>query len=78
MGTRLRIGVALSAGGASAMAEVGVLSDRLRGGNECRHMVGAAYAAGRLAEFSATMRMLTRRRVLSLFEVTAQTRISPA
>ena len=78
MPRRLTIGVALSAGGAAAIAEVGVLAeltaagipiDRVAG-TSAGAMVGAAYAAGRLPEFSATMRGLTRRRVLSLFDPT--------
>ena len=76
--TKLRVGVALSAGGASAMAQAGALIELMAAGipvhavagTSAGAMVGAAYAAGRLPEFSAMMGALTRRRVLSLFDPT--------
>ncbi|MBI2963661.1 MAG: patatin-like phospholipase family protein [Deltaproteobacteria bacterium] len=75
-GRKPRIGIALSAGGAAAMAEIGVISELVAAGvsidvvagTSAGAMVGAAYAAGRLPEFSVTMRSLTRRRVLGLFD----------
>jgi NTE family protein len=74
----LRIGVALSGGGAAALAHVGVLEELIAAGipvhcvagTSAGAMVGAAYAADRLAAFRDTMCSLTRRRVLSLFDPT--------
>jgi NTE family protein len=72
----LRIGVALSGGGAAGLAHVGVLEE-LAGagipihcvaGTSAGAMVGAAYAADHLGAFRETMCSLTRRRVLSLFD----------
>lgn len=74
----LVVGVALSAGGASAMAHVGVLEE-LRGagipiravsGTSAGAMVGAAFAARRLTGFREAMCGLTRGRVLRLFDPT--------
>jgi NTE family protein len=74
----LRIGVALSGGGAAGLAHVGVLEE-LAGagipihcvaGTSAGAMVGAAYAADHLDAFRETMCALTRRRVLSLFDPT--------
>ena len=75
---QLQLGLALSAGGAPAMAEIGAIHELVAAGipfdvvagTSAGAMVGAAYAAGRLPEFAATMRTLTRRRVLSLFDPT--------
>lgn len=58
------------------MAEVGVLGELTAAGipihcvagTSAGAMVGAAYAAGRLPEFSAMLRALTRRRVLGLLD----------
>ena len=74
----LRIGVALSGGGAAGKAHVGVLEELAEGGipihcvagTSAGAMVGAAYAADRLGAFRETMCALTRRRVLSLFDPT--------
>jgi len=76
MARRAKIGVALSAGGAAAMAEIGVISELVAAGipidfvagTSAGAIVGAAYAAGHLPEFAAIMRALTRRRVLTLFD----------
>jgi NTE family protein len=73
----LRVGVALSAGSAASMAQIGVLevlaeagiSLHSVAGTSAGAMVGAAHAAGRLAEFRATMESLTRRRVLRLLDL---------
>lgn len=74
----LRIGVALSGGGAAGLAHVGVLEELVAAeipihcvaGTSAGAMVGAAYAADRLGAFRDTMCSLTRRRVLSLFDPT--------
>ena len=74
----LRIGVALSGGGAAGLAHVGVLEELAAAGipihcvagTSAGAMVGAAYAADRLDAFRDTMCALTRRRVLSLFDPT--------
>jgi len=74
----LRIGVALSSGGAAGLAHVGVLEELLAAeipihcvaGTSAGAMVGAAYAADRLGAFRDVMCSLTRRRVLSLFDPT--------
>jgi NTE family protein len=74
----LRIGVALSGGGAAGLAHVGVLEELIAAGIPIHYvagtsagaMVGAAYAADRLGAFRDTMCSLTRRRVLSLFDPT--------
>jgi NTE family protein len=73
----LRVGVALSAGSAASMAQIGVLevlgeagiSLHSVAGTSAGAMVGAAHAAGRLAEFRAAMESLTRRRVLRLLDL---------
>jgi NTE family protein len=74
----LRVGVALSGGGAAGMAHIGVLEE-LQGagitigwvaGSSTGSMVGAACAAGQLAGFRDTMCGLTRRQVLRLFDPT--------
>lgn len=72
----IRVGVALSGGGAAGMAHVGVLEVLRDAGIEVTHvagtsagaMVGAAYAAGNLESFRETMYSLTRGRVLRLFD----------
>jgi NTE family protein len=72
----LAVGVALSAGGAAAMAQVGVLEEltaagisvRAVAGTSAGAMVGAAFAAGHLEPFRDLMCGLTRRRVLWLFD----------
>jgi NTE family protein len=74
----LRIGVALSGGGAAGLAHVGVLEELgaagipiyCVAGASAGAMVGAAWAADRLAAFRDTMCRLTRRRVLWLFDPT--------
>jgi predicted acylesterase/phospholipase RssA/uncharacterized membrane protein len=74
----LAIGIALSAGSASAMAHVGVLEElqaagipiRVVSGTSAGAMVGAAFAAERLAGFRDAMCGLTRGRVLRLFDPT--------
>jgi NTE family protein len=74
----MKIGLALSSGGAAGMAHVGVIEELLAAGIEidciagtsAGAMVGAAWAAGHLEEFRATMCALTGRRVLSLFDPT--------
>jgi len=58
------------------MAEIGVLNELVAAGiaiefvagTSAGAMVGAAYAAGRLPEFAAVVRALTRRRVIGLFD----------
>jgi NTE family protein len=70
------VGVALSGGGAAAMAHIGVLEElsaagisiRCVAGTSAGALVGAAFAAGHLAEFRDTMTGLTRSRVLRLFD----------
>jgi hypothetical protein len=78
MADGVTIGVALSGGGAAAMAHVGVLEelaaagiaiDRVAG-TSAGALVGAAYAADYLEPFRETMCALTRRRVLWLFDPT--------
>ncbi len=72
----LKVGVALSGGGAAGMAHVGVLEELLAAGMEIScvagtsagAMVGAAFANGQLASFRDTMCALTRSRVLRLFD----------
>jgi len=73
-----RIGIALSGGGAAAMAHIGVLEELSAAGigigcvagTSAGAMVGAAFAAGKLAAFRDTMCALTRGRVLRLFDPT--------
>ena len=77
-GSRLRIGLALSGGGAAAMAHIGVLEELSAAGividcvagTSAGAMVGAAFAAGNLSAFRDTMCTLTRGRVLRLFDPT--------
>jgi len=72
----LKVGVALSGGGAAGMAHVGVLEELLAAGMEIScaagtsagAMVGAAFANGQLVSFRDTMCALTRSRVLRLFD----------
>lgn len=72
------IGVALSSGGAAGLAHVGVLEELCAAGlpvdcvagTSAGAIVGATYAADHLEEFSSTMRALTRRRALWLFDPT--------
>jgi len=74
--TAIKIGVALSSGGAAGMAHVGVLEELLAAGihidcvagTSAGAMAGAAYAANDLSGFRDTMCALTRRRVLALFD----------
>jgi NTE family protein len=76
-GVALRVGVALGAGSAAAMAQIGVLEVFAEAGipvhcvagTSAGAIVGAAFAAGRLAEFRAAMEGLSRRRVLRLLDV---------
>ena len=73
-----RIGIALSGGGAAAMAHIGVLEElsaaglaiHCVAGTSAGAMVGAAFAAGNLSAFRDTMCALTRSRVLRLFDPT--------
>jgi NTE family protein len=77
-GADIQIGLALSAGGASAMAEIGVVEELVNAGipihcvagTSAGAMVGAAFAADRLAGFRDTMTSLTRRGVLRIFDPT--------
>ncbi len=77
-GSTLEIGVALSGGGAAALAHAGVLAELTAAGIAVHYvagtsagaMVGAAYAANRLAAFRKVMCGLTRRRILWLFDPT--------
>ncbi|MFN8624570.1 MAG: patatin-like phospholipase family protein [Candidatus Binatia bacterium] len=72
------IGVALSGGGAAALAHAGVLAEltaagipiQCVAGTSAGAVVGAAYAAGCLAAFRKTMCGLSRRRVLWLSDPT--------
>jgi NTE family protein len=74
----LKIGIALSGGGAAAMAHIGVLEELSAAGiaidcvagTSAGAMVGAAFGAGRLTAFRDTMCALTRGRVLRLFDPT--------
>jgi NTE family protein len=76
-GVPLRVGLALGAGSAAAMAQIGVLEVLVEAGipvhcvagTSAGAMVGAALAAGRLGEFRAAMEGLSRRRVLRLLDV---------
>src|SRR4030095_14373678 len=73
----LRVGLALGAGSAAAMAQIGVVQVLAEAGipvhcvagTSAGAMVGAALAAGRLGEFRAAMEGLSRRRVLRLLDV---------
>jgi len=73
----LRVGIALGAGSAAAMAQIGaveVLTEagiplHCVAGTSAGAMVGAAVASGRLAEFRTAMEGLSRRRVLRLLDV---------
>lgn len=75
---QVRVGVALSSGGAAGMAHVGVLEALIAAGivpevvagTSAGSMVGAAYAAGQLEGFRQVMCGLTRSRVLRLFDPT--------
>jgi NTE family protein len=72
----LRIGVALSSGGAAGLAHVGVLDELVHAGIEIHcvagssagAMVGAAFAAGRLDEFRERVLARAGRRRLALFD----------
>jgi NTE family protein len=74
----MKIGLALSSGGAAGMAHVGVIEELAAAGipidcvagTSAGAMVGAAWAAGNLEAFRETMCALTGRRVLSLFDPT--------
>jgi NTE family protein len=73
----LRVGVALGAGSAAAMAQIGALEVFAEAGiplqsvagTSAGAIVGAAHAAGHLAEFRAAMESLSRGRVLRLFDL---------
>jgi NTE family protein len=73
----LRVGIALGAGSAAAMAQIGVLEVLAEAGipvhcvagTSAGAMVGAALAADRLGEFRAALEGLSRRRVLRLLDV---------
>lgn len=72
----MRVGVALSGGGAAGMAHIGVLEVLQEAGIQITQvagtsagaMVGAAFAAGNLQRFRETMFSLTRARVFRLFD----------
>ena len=72
----LRIGVALSSGGAAGLAHVGVLEELVGAGIDIQcvagssagAMVGAAFAAGRLDEFRERVLARAGRRRLALFD----------
>ncbi|GIW39645.1 MAG: patatin family protein [Candidatus Binatia bacterium] len=74
----VRLGVALSSGGAAGMAHVGVLEELEKhgfrvdvvAGTSAGALVGAAFCANGLRGFSDTMTRLTRGRVLRLFDFT--------
>src|SRR5512133_1726029 len=78
MANGLKIGVALSSGGAAGMAHVGVLEELISAGipidciagTSAGAMVGAAWAAGKLDGFRTAMCSLTRRGVMALFDPT--------
>jgi NTE family protein len=73
---QVRIGVALSSGGAAGLAHIGVLEELVAAGitidcvagTSAGAMVGAAFASGRLAEFRDRMLTWAHRRRLSLFD----------
>ena len=72
----VRIGVALSSGGAAGLAHIGVLEELVAAGVEIQcvagtsagAMVGAAFASGRLEEFRDRMMTWSRKRRVSLFD----------
>lgn len=74
----MRIGIALSSGGAAGMAHVGVIEELtaagieidLVAGTSAGAMVGAAWASGHLEAFREIMCSLTRRKVIALFDPT--------
>ncbi|GIW44243.1 MAG: hypothetical protein KatS3mg077_1525 [Candidatus Binatia bacterium] len=74
----LKVGVALSGGGAAGMAHVGVIEELEEAGiriscvagTSAGAMVGAAFANGQLQAFRHTMCQLTRTKVLRLFDPT--------
>jgi NTE family protein len=74
----MKVGVALSSGGAAGLAHLGVLEELERAGvticciagTSAGATVGAAWAAGHLGEFRDTMSSLTKRGVFGLFDPT--------
>jgi len=74
----MKLGIALSAGSAGTMAQVGAIEELAAAGLEFSYvagtsagaMVGAAYAAGHLDGLARTMCGLTRRQVVRLFDPT--------
>lgn len=72
----LRVGVALSSGGAAGLAHIGVLEELVQGGIDIRcvagtsagAMVGAAFASGHLEEFRERVMACSRRRRMALFD----------
>src|SRR5262245_38914629 len=74
--TTVRIGVALSSGGAAGLAHIGVLEELVQAGIEIEcvagtsagAMVGAAFASGHLEEFRDRVMSWSRRRRVSLFD----------
>lgn len=70
------IGVSLSSGGASGLAHVGVLEELTNAGiviqcvagSSAGALVGAVFAAGKLAEFRDAVSSVTRRRMLRLLD----------
>ena len=75
--TALRVGVALGAGSAAAMAEIGVLEVlaeagipiRCVAGTSAGAIVGAAFADGRVSELRESLSALSRGRVMRLFDL---------
>lgn len=75
--TPLRIGVALGAGSAAAMAQIGALQALEEAGLPIRYVagtsagaiVGAAFAGGRVQELRESLEKLSRRNVMRLFDV---------
>jgi len=78
MDAGVRIGLALGAGGAAGMAEIGVIEEIVNAGipihcvagTSAGAIVGAAFAANCLDAFRDTMTSLTRGRVLRIFDPT--------
>jgi NTE family protein len=72
----VRVGIALSSGGAAGVAHIGVIEELIRAGIsiECvagtsaGAMVGAAFAAGQLADFRERVLRSSRQRRLALFD----------
>ncbi|HET6377890.1 MAG TPA: patatin-like phospholipase family protein [Methylocella sp.] len=75
--TGLKVGIALGAGAARGWSHIGVLLElnahgiypEVVAGTSIGAVVGAAYAAGKLKEMEAFARSLTKRRVMSMMDV---------